>query len=111
MEYIIEMKAKVIVDQTLVLSDDGRYEARIKVLAVTKNEKFPTGIKSNYVLLDTREGIARLLIDNHEPFGFHMHTKLPKEPEHREKLDTDDHEEALQIFFLEAERIMRDEKK
>lgn len=105
------MKAKVILDRTLVLSRDGRYEADIKVLAISKSEKFPLGIKAKFVLLDTYEGTARLLVDNHEPYGFHMHTKLPKEPEHRERLETGDHEEALEVFLREAERIVRNEEK
>ena len=110
-EYIMEMKAKVILDRTLVLSSDGRYKADIKVLEVPKSEKFPLGIKARFVLLDTYEETARLLVDNHEPYGFHMHTKLPKEPDHREKIETSDHEEALQIFLREAERLVRNEEK
>lgn len=104
-------KARVILDRTLVLGADGRYEARVKVLAVKRSEKYPGGIKAKFVLLDTHQDLALLLVDNHEPYGFHMHTRLPKEPQHRERLGITEHGEALQIFFREAERIVRDEKK
>ncbi len=105
------MKAKVILARTLVLGNDGRYEVDIKVFAVPKSDKFPLGIKARFVLLDTYEEIARLLVDNHEPYGFHIHAKLPMEPDYRERLETSDHEEALQKFLREAERLVRNEEK
>lgn len=111
LEYIIEMKAKVLIDRRLVLGVTSRFVANLQVLSVPKSEKFPRGIKVRFVLLDTVEGTARLLVDNHEPYGFHIHTKLPKKHDHREKLETTDHEEALQRFLAEAERIVRDEEK
>lgn len=107
----MEIKAKVLLDRRLVLGGRNRYVVEIKVLAVTKSDKFPMGIKARFVLLDIQDEVARLLVDNHEPYGFHMHTKLPQEPQHREKLETNDHEEALQIFLKEAERVVRNEEK
>ena len=107
----MEMKARVILDRTIVVSRDGRYEVNIRVLAIQKSEKFPMGIKAKFVLLDTHQETARLLVDNHEPYGFHMHTRLPNDPDHREKLPTSDHDEALEIFLREAERIARNEEK
>ena len=107
----MKKKAKFIVNRTLVLSNDGRYEGVIQVLEVVESEKFPLGIKARFVLLDTYEETARLLVDNHEPYGFHMHTKLPGDHRYREKIETNDYEEALQIFLREVERIIRHEKK
>jgi hypothetical protein len=51
------------------------------------------------------------LIDNHEPYGFHKHSKLPQDPQHRERIETANFEEALRIFLEEAERIVRNEEK
>jgi hypothetical protein len=49
-------------------------------------------------------------VDNHLPFGFHMHTKLPHDKDHREILDVKDHEEALSFFMVEVERIIKNEE-
>lgn len=66
----------------------------------------PDGIKSVYKVFKLNgEGEKELviLIDNHEPFGFHEHTDLPnKEP--REEIHTSDWMEAWSIF---EERIGR----
>lgn len=105
------MKAKVLIDRRLVLGDTNKFVAKIQVLSVQKSERYPQGIKAKFVLLNTVEGTPRLLVDNHEPYGFHVHTRLPKEHDHREKLETTDHEEALRLFLAEAERIVRNEEK
>ena len=64
------MKAKVIMDQRLVLGKDDRYTVFLKVFEVQKSQKFPDGIKAKFVLVDTLTNSPHLLIDNHEPFGF-----------------------------------------
>ena len=56
--------------------------------------------------MDSDGEFARLLVDNHEPFGFHMHTRLPEDRSIREILPTTDYNEALQIFLKEVERIV-----
>jgi len=61
-------------------------------------------------LQDSEDGAARLLVDNHQPFGFHMHTKLPRDKDHREILDVKDHKEALAFFMTEVERIIKNEE-
>lgn len=104
------MKAKVLLGYTLVMSLDGRYEAHIKVLAVERTLKFPLGVKARFVLLDVKNNVAKFLIDNHEPYGFHMHTRLPNDPDQREKIDTDDYIEALRMFFRIAEGLVSNEK-
>jgi len=45
-----------------------------------------------------------------EPFGFHLHTKLPADKEHRELLDMADYKEAMDFFFEEIERIIKNEE-
>jgi len=105
------MKAKVLIDRRLVFGRTNRYVADIKVFGVPISEKFPEGIKARFILLDTVDGSARLLIDNHEPYGFHIHRRLPREPKHRESMKVADHNEALQQFLAEVERIVRNEEK
>lgn len=101
-------KAKIILNESLAINH--RYRAVLFVASVTKGKKFPTGIKAKYVLIDAEGGFPRLLVDNHEPYGFHMHVKLPEEKEVRVSLSVKDHNEALDLFFGEVERIIAHEK-
>ena len=85
---------------------NSQYDVVLIALRVPKSEKFPLGLKVKYVLLDSDGEFARLLVDNHEPFGFHLHTRLPEDHSVREILPTTDYNEALQIFLKEVERIV-----
>ena len=71
------MKASVLVHQEQVLLD-GKYVMTVVVYSVEKSKKFPDGIKAKFLLQDAEEGSAKLLIDNHQPYGFHMHTRMPR---------------------------------
>ena len=102
------MKATVILDEQQILGN-GRYNAIIKVYQVKVSPKFPIGIKAKFVLVDMETGATRLLIDNYEPFGFHIHSELPKGKQHRETLSVTDYKEAL-IQFLEKARDIADEE-
>lgn len=100
-------KAKLLIDEALYFNE--RYRALIKVYEVTPSKKFPEGIKARFVLIDLEENVPRLLVDNHEPFGFHIHTALPHSKEVRVKMTVSDYLEALQEFKTEALRIVKDE--
>ncbi len=100
------MKAKVLIDLSLVLGKDDRYAIFLKVFEVQKSKKFPSGIKAKFVMVDTVSKAMRLLVDNHEPFGFHMHSKSGK----RITLDAHDYQAALRLFRGEVERILEHEK-
>ena len=86
---------------------NARYHVSLTALRVPKSKKFPSGLKVKYVLIDVEGEFARLLVDNHEPFGFHIHTQLPEDHSVREVLPTEDYNEALQIFLQEVERIVK----
>lgn len=103
------MKATLLVDRTLVMRP-GKYVVAIKVYEVPANPKFPQGIKAKFLLLNIAAGHARLLLDNHEPFGFHMHTKLPGDKEYRVPLMVTDYLEAYKLFMDEVERILSNEE-
>jgi hypothetical protein len=103
------MKATLLISRELVLLG-GKYVANVTVNEVGKSKKFPDGIKARFVLVNAEAGYPRLLVDNHQPYGFHMHTKLPHDKEHRVLLDVSDHNEALEVFRAEVERIIKNEK-
>lgn len=88
---------------------DGQFEARLKVIKVPKSAKFPDGFKVNCILLDKETKTARLLLDNHAPFGYHLHTELPNNKHARLAVDVKNYSEAIQVFFREARKIA-DEK-
>lgn len=103
------MKAILILHQQEVLLA-GKYMVILKVYEVGKSKAFPDGIKAKFILKNIEEGNARLLVDNHQPYGFHMHTRLPHDRHHRELLDTRDYKVALDIFMNEVRRIIRNEE-
>lgn len=105
----MRMKAKVLMDLSLVLGKDDRYTLFLKVFEVQKSKKFPDCIKAKFVMVDTVTKSMRLLVDNHEPYGFHMHTKADKRATRRVKLDTTDYQAALALFRSEVERIVENE--
>ena len=100
--------AKLIHDQRLRFLD-GRFEARIKAYEVTKGKKFPDGVKLSCVLLDLEEKIPRLLLDNHEPYGYHLHTKMPYDKTHRVQVKVATVEQAIECFLNEARKVIKDE--
>ena len=100
--------SRVILNNTFAINN--RYRVVLYVIRVEASKKIPSGIKAKFVLIDSKNGTPRLLIDNHEPFGFHMHTKLPAEENVREPLPVKDHNEALTFFFQEVERIIQHEQ-
>jgi hypothetical protein len=104
------MKASLLIHREQVLKD-GNYLVVITVYQVEQSKKFPDGVKVRFLLKNVVQGFARLLVDNHQPFGFHMHTQLPDNHEHREILVVKDYLEALDFFWLEVERIIANEEK
>ena len=102
------MKATLLVHHEEILLN-GKYVVTVTVYSVDQSKKFPDGIKAKF-LLQTEEGIAKLLIDNHQPYGFHMHTQLPHNHSHREILDVKDYQEAMDFFFEEVGRIVKNEE-
>jgi hypothetical protein len=101
--------AKVILDEKFAINN--RYRVVLYVLEIPASDKFPLGIKAKYVLIDTDGNFPRLLVDNHEPYGFHMHIALPEDHDVRTDLSVTDHNSALAIFYQEVERIVKDEQR
>lgn len=103
------MKTRILKDEIIVFAH-GRYLAQIKVIEVPKSDKFPDGIKLRCVLLDVERNVPRLLLDNHEPFGYHLHTKLPEDKNFRASIDITDYTEAIRLFIAEAKKVVADEE-
>jgi hypothetical protein len=75
-------KAKIIRKERVVLAE-GRFVFEIKAYEVPRDSKYPVGVKLKCVLIDVKQDKPRVLLDNHEPFGFHLHTRLPDDPDYR----------------------------
>jgi hypothetical protein len=102
-------KAKVLRDQSLDFAD-GTFEAQVKVYEVAKSLKFPDGFKVRCALIETKTGALRVLLDNHEPFGYHLHAKLPKDRKARTSVNVRNYQDAISLFFDEVEKVVKNEK-
>jgi hypothetical protein len=100
--------ATLIFDQKTLLSE-GRFEVRITAYQVTKSKKFPDGVKLSCVLLDLQQKSPRLLLNNHEPYGYHLHTKMPYDKTHRVTVSVKNFEEAIEFFMGEVPKVVTDE--
>ncbi len=63
----------------------------------------------NCILIDLRINRAVLILDNHEPFGYHIHTDPLADHQQRDSLVVKDPYEAINIFVKKA-REVADEK-
>ena len=99
---------KVLMDISYILR--GRYRVIATVIQAEGNKKFPEGVKAKFVLIDLEQNKPRLLIDNHAPFGFHLHTALPHDKGSRLALDVKDFNEAYEEFLKEVERVVNNEE-
>lgn len=86
----------IILDMRLDLNE--QYRVELKVYDVKKNPRYPEGVKVRFVLIDQIQKQPVLLLDNHAPLGFHIHSKLPHHPEVRESLSIQSYPEALMEF-------------
>lgn len=100
--------SKLLYDQKIQFSD-GKFEARIIVYEVAKSRKFPEGVKLKCVLLDLEVKVPVLLLDNHEPFGYHIHTKMPYDKSHRVFIDIQNYTEAIEFFINEVSKVVNNE--
>jgi hypothetical protein len=89
-------KAEILIDEHLTISE--RYRIELKAYKVNVSSKYPEGVKVRFVLVDIVAGKPRILVDNHSPYGFHAHSRLPADRSSRVSLGTIDYLEALQEF-------------
>ncbi|MEO5971442.1 MAG: hypothetical protein ABIQ95_16070 [Bdellovibrionia bacterium] len=99
---------RIILDEKFAINN--RFRVVLYALRVPVSEKFPNGIKAKFVLIDVQGNFPKLLVNNHEPFGFHMHTALPEDKDVRVELPVIDHNAALALFYKEVERILKNDQ-
>jgi hypothetical protein len=92
-------------DETFLFKD-GLFEARIKIFEVSRSLKFPDGLKVQCVLIDMKNKIPRLLLDNHEPYGYHLHSKLPHDKKFRISLSFTSYQDAVNFFLVESRKLV-----
>lgn len=95
---------------SVVTGKDDRYAIHLKVYEVRNSSKYPYGIKAKFVMVDTVKNEVCLLVDNHEPFGFHSHSLSGEGRTVRNPLAVFDYMTALDLFQLEVERIVKNEE-
>ncbi|MES2801713.1 MAG: hypothetical protein V4654_04425 [Bdellovibrionota bacterium] len=97
-------KARPIINKVLSLNDE-RFEAHIRVFEVPTCQKFPMGYKVSCSLIEKGTGVLLVLLDNHEPYGYHLHTKLPEDKHFRSSVNVKNYNEAIDLFFAEVTKI------
>ena len=101
-------------DLRLTGKDGKFYVADVSIKKTSDTNKYPPdGIKAVFRLFnlkDTGEKELVVLIDNHEPFGFHEHLK-PLERELRKKLHISDWQQAWGEFQNKIKEISDGPKK
>lgn len=102
-------KASQFITNKIFNFKNGLFKAFVKVQKIPKRNKFPEGIKLNCVLINTDLNIPLLVVDNHEPFGYHMHTRLPYDKSFRVIIKVSSYEEAISLFMHEVQKVINDE--
>lgn len=98
-------KAEVLVRESYSIQE--RYRIELYVFRVACSRKYPDGIKARFVLLDLCSKKVRLLIDNHAPFGFHLHEGEAMAI--RQLLPFKLYNEALDFFWSQVKEIRKNE--
>ena len=72
--------------------------------------RFPSGYKVNCVLVDAFENKPILILDNHEPFGYHYHPDPIHDKSIRISLDEQikDYIQAIAWFRRRAEEVINE---
>ena len=86
----------------------GRFIAHMKIQSVPKNKNRPDGFKANFVLINIDSSELILLVDNHDPFGYHLHPSPEKDKSIREPLDVNSPYEAMTIFLNKVRHIVNE---
>ncbi len=86
----------------------GNYIAHLKIQEVRPNYSRPDGHKVNFVLVDLRTLKPVLLLDNHAPFGYHVHPDAEQNHNERIEISVSSPYEALDIFLKKAKEIARE---
>ncbi len=69
------------------------------------NDSRPDDYKVNFVLVDLRTLKPVLLLDNHAPFGYHVHPDAEQNHKERIQISVSSPYEALDLFLKKAKEI------
>jgi hypothetical protein len=83
----------------------GTFIAHMKIQSVPKDDNRPDGYKVNFVLVDLRNLEPVLIVDNHKPFGYHLHPDASEDHNSRIELHVNTPYEALEIFLEKAKEF------
>lgn len=97
-------KALILRDQRFY-SHSGNFEGHIRIYKIPKSAKFPEGLKVSFSLVEIETGRLMVLLDNHAPFGYHLHTRLPEDKNFRVSINARTVQEALNTFYDEVDKI------
>ena len=103
-------KSKLILEKYLIVVPD-KFAISVKVFEVPPDDlKHPEGVKTSFVLVDLELDKPVFLIDNHAPFGFHLHSGMPDNKDQREELKVSTYQEAYEVFMVEVEKRVKEYK-
>ena len=92
--------------------DGFRYKVEVVIEDSVDEIRYPEGVKAIFKLIrldvtEDNEIELVVLIDNHRPFGFHSHDKLPQDHDFRCSLHIEDWREAWKIFQKKCQEILK----
>jgi hypothetical protein len=99
----MKMVSRVLIDTNQQIG--SHFVAKIKLLSITPDKVRPDGFKLNCVLIDLRINRPVLILDNHEPFGYHLHSDPQVDHNQRETLIVDSPTEAIELFVKISREI------
>ena len=85
----------------------GHFTAHMKIQQIPPDDNRPDGFKVNFVLIDDEMQKPVFLIDNHKPFGYHIHPNLNKDHSDREEIVVSSPFEALDLFLERIKEITK----
>ena len=103
-------KAEKVWDEKLVLSG-GKFMIHTRVHKIPlPSQDFPSGFKVNCALWNAFTGEKLLVLDNHEPFGYHYHPEPQSNKEIRKPLKIEDPLEAIRWFKNKVDEVINEDR-
>lgn len=93
-------------------ADGCRYKIEVYIKDHDDAAMYPEGVKAVFKMIrldvnEDNESELLVLIDNHQPLGFHSHAKLPENHDYRQRLYTSDWREAWSMFQEKYREILK----
>ena len=98
----------VVVDYAFTGKDRNEYSVDIEVFQTENLVMFPEGVSGTFRLFKINESGEKellYLIDNHAPYGFHEHDKLPSLHDSRINIHVKNWQEAWDKFQVKCREL------